>query len=50
MRYFIELAYDGSAYHGWQVQPNDISVQEVLAGCLSTLLGKDTEIVGAGLV
>ena len=48
MRYFIELAYDGSAYHGWQVQPNDISVQEVLAGCLSTLLGKDTEIVGAG--
>ena len=48
MRYFIELAYDGSAYHGWQVQPNDISVQEVLAGCLSTLLGKDTGIVGAG--
>jgi len=48
MRYFIELAYDGSAYHGWQIQPNDISVQEVLAGCLSTLLGQDTELVGAG--
>lgn len=48
MRYFIELAYDGSAYHGWQVQPSDISVQEVLTRCLSTLLGRDTEIVGAG--
>lgn len=47
-RYFIELAYDGTAYHGWQVQPHDVSVQEVLTHCLSTLMGRDTEIVGAG--
>ena len=47
-RYFIELAYDGTAYHGWQVQPHDVSVQEVLHKCLSTLLGKDMEVVGAG--
>lgn len=47
-RYFIELAYDGSLYHGWQIQPKDTSVQEVLSKCLSTLLGRETEIVGAG--
>lgn len=47
-RYFIELAYDGSAYHGWQIQPRDTSVQEVLAHCLGTLLGHATEVVGAG--
>ena len=29
-RYFIYLAYDGTLYHGWQVQPNGISVQETL--------------------
>ncbi len=29
-RYFIYLSYDGSKYHGWQIQPNGISVQEVL--------------------
>lgn len=47
-RYFIELAYDGTAYHGWQIQPKDTSVQEVLTRCLSTLLGHETEVVGAG--
>jgi tRNA pseudouridine38-40 synthase len=30
MRYFLELAYLGTAYHGWQLQPNAITVQEVL--------------------
>ena len=29
-RYFIYLAYDGTAYHGWQIQPNGASVQECL--------------------
>ncbi len=47
-RYFIYLAYDGTLYHGWQVQPNGISVQETLMKCLSTLLRKETEVVGAG--
>ena len=29
-RYFIYFSYDGAAYHGWQVQPNGITVQEIL--------------------
>ena len=48
MRYFIKLSYDGSAYHGWQNQPNAISVQEVIEKSLSTILNNDIEIVGAG--
>lgn len=48
MRYFIELSYNGSAYHGWQNQPNAISVQQVLEEALITLLQSKTEIVGAG--
>ncbi len=48
MRYFLELSYNGTPYHGWQRQPNAISVQEVVENSLSTLLRVDTEIVGAG--
>lgn len=48
MRYFITLSYDGTHYHGWQMQPNGISVQETLQRCLSTLLRQETETVGAG--
>ena len=48
MRYFITLSYDGTPYHGWQIQPNGISVQEVLQKGLSTILRKETEVVGAG--
>lgn len=48
MRYFIELSYNGKNYHGWQVQPNDISVQEVLTKALSTILRIEVDIVGAG--
>lgn len=48
MRYFIELSYNGKAYHGWQNQPNAISVQQVLEEALSTLLNLKTAIVGAG--
>lgn len=47
-RYFIYLSYKGTAYHGWQTQPNGISVQEVLCKALSTVLRTDIEIVGAG--
>ena len=47
-RYFIYLSYDGARYHGWQVQPNGCSVQETLMKALSLLLGRDTEVVGAG--
>jgi len=47
-RYFIYLSYKGTAYHGWQIQPNGISVQEVLTKALSTVLRAETEITGAG--
>ncbi|MFV0530488.1 MAG: tRNA pseudouridine(38-40) synthase TruA [Flavobacteriales bacterium] len=48
MRYFIELAYDGTHYHGWQTQPNAISVQETTEKCLSVLLSSTIKITGAG--
>lgn len=47
-RYFIELSFDGSAYHGWQIQPHSPSVQEVLQRALSTLLGAEVVVTGAG--
>ena len=47
-RYFVTLAFDGTAYHGWQIQPNGNSVQEELQRALSTLLRQPIEIVGAG--
>ncbi|AVR47411.1 tRNA pseudouridine(38-40) synthase TruA [Christiangramia fulva] len=48
MRYFIDLSYFGKAYHGWQIQPNAISVQEVLEKNLSRLFPSTIEVVGAG--
>jgi len=48
LRYFIELSYKGKSYHGWQNQPNAVSVQEVLEKALSTLLRETITIVGAG--
>lgn len=47
-RYFIELAYCGKDFHGWQVQPNAITVQEVLNEKLSMLLRADCYCVGCG--
>lgn len=47
-RYFIDLAYDGTNYHGWQIQPNGSSVQETIQQALTTILRKDMAIVGAG--
>jgi tRNA pseudouridine38-40 synthase len=48
LRYFIELSYNGKAYHGWQNQPNAISVQQVLEEALSVLMQNKIEVVGAG--
>lgn len=48
MRYFIQFSYFGKAYHGWQNQPNAITVQEVLEKALSTLLRDKIDVVGAG--
>ena len=47
-RYFIELAYDGTNYHGWQVQDNAVSVQEVLNKALATILREPVETIGCG--
>ena len=48
MRYFMQLSFFGTHYHGWQRQPKDLSVQEVLEDRLGTLLGKHADIVAAG--
>ncbi|MEA1784667.1 tRNA pseudouridine(38-40) synthase TruA [Arenibacter sp. GZD96] len=48
MRYFLVFSYFGKAYHGWQRQPNAITVQEVLEETLSTVLKKSIALVGAG--
>ena len=48
MRYFISLAYNGTPFHGWQCQPNAISVQEVLEDALSTVLRTPIKVTGAG--
>lgn len=47
-RYFLYFSYKGTAYHGWQFQPNGISVQEVLTKALCTILRTDIELTGAG--
>lgn len=48
MRYFIKLAYNGTAYHGWQIQPNAATVQETLNKAFSVLLNSEINLMGAG--
>ena len=48
MRYFIELSYNGTNYHGWQIQPDAVSVQEKINSALSTIYQTEIEVVGAG--
>lgn len=48
LRYFIELSYNGTNYHGWQYQPNAQSVQESLNKALSVILRTGIDVVGAG--
>lgn len=47
-RYFIELAYKGTHFHGWQVQPNAVSVQECLEKALSAITREPVVVTGAG--
>lgn len=47
-RYFVYFSYDGTRYHGWQIQPNGNSVQAELQKALSTLLRTPIEVTGAG--
>lgn len=48
MRYFIQLSYDGTNYHGWQIQQNARSVQGELEKALSVIVRETIEVVGAG--
>ena len=48
MRHFLHLAYNGAPFHGWQYQPNAISVQETIEQALATILRRPTPITGAG--
>lgn len=48
MRFFIQFSYFGKAYHGWQNQPNAITVQEVLEKGMSKLLNSPVSLMGAG--
>ena len=47
-RYFIEISYNGGAYHGWQIQENALSIQEVLNYALQTVLRFPVETTGSG--
>ena len=47
-RYFIHLAYRGAKFHGWQSQPNAVSVQSEIEKALSIILREQVKIVGAG--
>jgi tRNA pseudouridine38-40 synthase len=48
MRFFITFSYKGTNYHGWQKQPNAVSVQQILENTLSTILNNTIEVIGAG--
>lgn len=48
LRFFIEISYRGTAYHGWQVQKNAVSVQEILNNALQLITGEDIETTGSG--
>jgi len=47
-RFFVTLSYNGRNYVGWQIQPNGISVQQVMQNALSVILRESVQIVGAG--
>ena len=48
MRYSIRLSYNGGAFCGWQIQNNAVSVQGAIETALSTLLGQNIQVTGAG--
>jgi tRNA pseudouridine38-40 synthase len=48
LRYFVQFSYLGTAYHGWQKQPNAATVQEAMEMCFTQLMRKPIELVGAG--
>jgi len=47
-RYFIYISYKGTSYHGWQLQPGSLTVQNKMNEALSTILGEKISVTGAG--
>jgi tRNA pseudouridine38-40 synthase len=47
-RYKAIISYDGTRYGGWQVQPNSLTIQEVIQGALGTLLQTPTHVTASG--
>ncbi len=48
MRYFLQLSYNGGRYSGWQTQPGEVTVQQVVDAALQTLLGPAVQCTGSG--
>ena len=48
MRYFVQFSYHGKRYHGWQIQPGAITVQEVLQDALGLILKETVQLTAAG--
>lgn len=48
MRYFVQFSYHGKRYHGWQIQPNAVTVQEVLQDALGLILKEPVHLTAAG--
>ncbi len=48
MRFFIDLAYNGQSFHGWQKQPNAITVEETIEDCFAQIFSRKIALVGAG--
>ena len=48
MRFFIELSYKGTNYHGWQIQPKGKSIQKLIQSKVSKLLKEKIKLVGSG--
>ena len=48
MRYLLKLSFEGTNYHGWQIQPKSVSVQQTLEKCLSRILHHEIKLVGVG--
>jgi tRNA pseudouridine38-40 synthase len=47
-RYFIFISYKGTSYHGWQIQPNSVTVQQILEEAVSVVLNEKISTIGAG--
>ncbi|MGZ5303839.1 MAG: tRNA pseudouridine synthase A, partial [Bacteroidia bacterium] len=48
MRFFLKISYKGTNYHGWQIQPNALGVQQVFNEKLSLILGEEIYCIGCG--